>query len=602
MAKEIDNPELVDEEELDQEDTLGERFMDWVRTELVWYAGSFTFHLLLISSLMLFGTRASEVVVHDEPQFEADTQKPPEQKQPDVDPVVDKQYDIGETPEDPTELTTETLTAPPPGQVEQQEDYIDDSAGYEARGGGTTNAAKDPSAAGAGFDVMAWGTGAKVTGKGGVGTGLGTGVNPGSGGSGTGFGGRGYGHRAAMLGRYGGTKQSERAVAGALHWLMRHQAYDGSWSFDKYKTQCKDASCTGAGSATANAGATAMALLCYLGAGQTHKTKGPYRRQIEQALIWLVRHQERDGNLAKDCISPMYSHGLATIALCEAFGLSGDRNVGQAAQGAVNFIIGAQNKNDFGWRYNPGDPGDTSVVGWQIMALKSAQMAGLNVGGSGGTGSIFDSAGKWLDLVKTGPNDSQFQYQPGSGATPTMSAAGLLCRQYLHAKRADPMMIDGVKYLMQNPPDVKVHNCYYWYYATQVLHNYAGYEWDTWNRAMRKLLITTQTRSNTCANGSWDPENPSKDQWGPQGGRHMITALSCLTLEIYYRYLPLYKVDAEENAPAAAPPAATPPAATAPAPAPTAPAATPPAKDAKGAKGKDGKDSKDAKKAVDKAT
>ena len=124
---------------------------------------------------------------------------------------------------------------------------------------------------------------------------------------------------------------------------------------------------------------------------------------IEQGLVWLVRHQERDGNLAKDCGSPMYSHGLATIALCEAFGLSGDRNVGHAAQGAVNFIIAAQNKNDNGWRYNPGDPGDTSVVGWQIMALKSAQMAGLNVGGSGGSGSVFDLAGKWLDLVKMRP-------------------------------------------------------------------------------------------------------------------------------------------------------------------------------------------------------
>ena len=71
------------------------------------------------------------------------------------------------------------------------------------------------------------------------------------------------------------------------------------------------------------------------------------------------------------------------------------------------------------------------MVGWQIMALKSAQMVGLNVGGSGGTGSAFELAGKWLDLVKTGPNDSQFQYQPGTGATPAMAppvcSAGNTC-------------------------------------------------------------------------------------------------------------------------------------------------------------------------------
>ena len=118
-----------------------------------------------------------------------------------------------------------------------------------------------------------------------------------------------------------------RAGTGALGWLARHQGEDSQWSFDNYKSQCKDASCTGDGAAKADAGATGLALLCYLGAGQTQKTEGPYRRNIERGLVWLVRHQEPDGNLGKDCISPMYSHGLATVALCEAFGRSGDRDV-----------------------------------------------------------------------------------------------------------------------------------------------------------------------------------------------------------------------------------------------------------------------------------
>ena len=58
------------------------------------------------------------------------------------------------------------------------------------------------------------------------------------------------------------------------------------------------------------------------------------------------------------------------------------------------------------------------MVGLADHGPEDAQMAGLNVGGTGGSGSIFELAGKWLDLVKTGPYDSQFQYQPGSGATP----------------------------------------------------------------------------------------------------------------------------------------------------------------------------------------
>ena len=32
------------------------------------------------------------------------------------------------------------------------------------------------------------------------------------------------------------------------------------------------------------------------------------------------------------------------------------------------------------------------------------------------------------------------------------------------------------------------------------------------------------------------------------GGRIMVTSLNCLTLEIYYRYLPLYQMDGKKPA------------------------------------------------------
>ncbi len=121
----------------------------------------------------------------------------------------------------------------------------------------------------------------------------------------------------------------------------------------------------------------------------------------------------------------MYSHGLATIALSEAYGLSGDKQVGQAAQRAVDFILTAQNKTDGGWRYNPGDAGDTSVVGWQLMALKSAHMAGLSF-----SPGVFQQTSKWLDSVAV-HDGTEYSYQPGVQALPPMDAVGLLCRQYL---------------------------------------------------------------------------------------------------------------------------------------------------------------------------
>ena len=539
MAEAANNPEPVAEEELCQGDSLAERFMEWVRTEAIWYAGSFTFHLLLLSSLLLLGNVAARAIQGDGPGFEpAENLEKPEKEL-----AMPERIEIGDTPEEPTELTPETLTLEKPAIQAQTEEYNDDSKEFVRRGGGTASSSHDPSLGvlGGGFNVVAYGSGTRVTGSGGAGSGPGRGTSPGSGDDGIGFGGRGSGFRRARLGEGNGTKAGERAVAGALHWLYRHQLSDGSWSLD-HKQRCTDQSCTGPGAAKADAGATALSLLCFLAAGQTHKTNGPYRTCIKNALIWLLAHQERNGNLAKGCVQPMYSHGLATIALCEAYGLSGDHNVGAAAQGAVNYIVAAQNKTDFGWRYNPGDPGDTSVVGWQMMALKSALLAGLNVGGT----SSEDLACKWFDLVKCGPNGCNFQYQQNTGPTPAMSAVGLLCRQYMGAKRNDPMMLDGVQYLMKNMPDVRIHNIYYWYYATQVMRNYSGYEWDAWNRTMRKVLIGTQCRDKiACANGSWDPDNPSKDAWGGPGGRHMVTCLSCLTLEVYYRLTPLYRLEAQ---------------------------------------------------------
>ena len=104
-------------------------------------------------------------------------------------------------------------------------------------------------------------------------------------------------------------------------------------------------------------------------------------------------------------------------------------------------------------------------------------------------------------------------------------------------------MIEGKEYLRAHPPensDNAIRDTYYWYYATQVMFNLGGPEWDQWNRTMRRMLIETQCQDG-CAMGSWDPERPTPDIWGMKGGRMVTTTLSTLTLEVYYRYLPLYR-------------------------------------------------------------
>ena len=287
-------------------------------------------------------------------------------------------------------------------------------------------------------------------------------------------------------------------------------------------------------------------MLPFLAAGQTHETKGPYQKNIQQGINWLIKNQKKNGDLCvgNDTHAQMYSHGLATIALCEAYGMSQDPRVGYAAQTALDFIESGQNSHG-GWRYSHRAPdSDTSVYGWQVMALKSGQMAKLKV-----NPKALDDSRKYLQTCARGTYKCEFAYTPYH-ANPgyCMTSVGLLTSQYLGARRDDPVIVNGIEYLLTRKPELRERNVYYWYYATQVMHNCPGPQWEQWNRQIRQLLIETQ-ETKGCAAGSWDPELPESDMWGLQGGRLMMTSLSALTLEIYYRYLPLYKLDEADKAP-----------------------------------------------------
>jgi hypothetical protein len=335
-------------------------------------------------------------------------------------------------------------------------------------------------------------------------------------------------------------KAPDRAIAAALDWLARHQLPDGSWSLTKYTGVCRDPTCAGPGREGGDAAATALGLLPFLAAGQTQKSQGSYGRTVQNGLCWLQQNQKPDGDLR--CGDTMYAHGLAAIALCEAYGLSRDRTLGFSAQAAVNFLQKVQNPNTGGWRYAPGDEGDTSVLGWQLQALQSARRAGLQV--ADGT---LDGAGRWLKSVAAGEQGGKASYRPGGGPTPTMTAVALLGRQFLGAKSDDPAMVEGRQYLMAQSPDRSYRNCYNWYYATQVLHHVGGADWDRWYQNLSQRLLDSQCHDG-CAAGSWDPQKPVMDVWGQQGGRVMVTSLSALTLQVANGQLLLFSLDAQPKA------------------------------------------------------
>jgi hypothetical protein len=358
-----------------------------------------------------------------------------------------------------------------------------------------------------------------------------------------------------MVEAAGGNPKSEAAVARGLLWLALHQADDGRWSLDSFHQHAHDKigpgaksftdSCDGQGARGYDVAATAFGLLPFLGAGKTHKpapdgTKETYNytKTVEAGLKYLLSKQGKDGEFP----GGMYSHGLATICVCEAYGLTSDPVLKAPAQHAIDFIVKAQDPTGGGWRYAPRQAGDTSVVGWQVMALKSGQMAGLSV-----PVATLKGAEKWLENNQSADyGDYGYIGAPNttkdSPAT-AMTAVGLLCRQYLGWSPRHVGLLNGVSRLKKVQPGA-TNNMYYYYYATQVMHHMGGEAWEGWNPKMRDQLIEKQDQGNTPGKphqvGSWDPKG---EVHGPVGGRVMITSLSLLTLEVYYRHLPLYRRD-----------------------------------------------------------
>ncbi|MDA0657877.1 MAG: terpene cyclase/mutase family protein [Planctomycetota bacterium] len=353
------------------------------------------------------------------------------------------------------------------------------------------------------------------------------------------------GRRSDAIGR-GATAESEAAVDRALAWLATHQLSNGSWCFDLHECQC-NGRCgqSGHGSAARNA-ATGLAILPFLGAGHTHEA-GKYRSTVQRGLSYLVKSQQKDGGFWEPQ-GNMYSHGVCALTLCEAWAMSKgpgnpsptNRRVSgldpsvlrRATQRAINYIVEIQHAGG-GWRYQKGEPGDTSVVAWQSMALRSGVMAGLAV-----PPRTLQGIDRFLDSVQADNYGALYGYLPGSGGRESMTAAGLLCRQYAGWSRGHPAIVNGAEKLAEWGPSS--NNVYYNYYATQVLHHFQGARWDQWNRVLRDYLVAEQSQEGHEL-GSWYFE----DDFGSDiGGRLYITAMSTMTLEVYYRHMPIYTTNA----------------------------------------------------------
>ena len=348
------------------------------------------------------------------------------------------------------------------------------------------------------------------------------------------------------------SSDTENAIELGLSYLASTQNEDGSWSLQGHGQDVILQSDTAA---------TGLAVLAFQGAGYTHQ-RDNYSTTILRGIQFLVDHQANDGNLYRkeDQISnqnvAFYSHGIASLALCEAYGMTRDANLKSPAQRSLDYISNTQHRQRGGWRYNAQVSSDTSVSGWMMMALKSGELSGLETQEKTYQGISF-----WLSLAQSDQNGDRYRYNPfapdtptqrhGRLPSPTMTSVAALMRMYSGWTRDTPELQSIADYLLEYPPRVgsaenPMRDTYYWYYATQVMFHMGNAHWKTWNDELTPILVDTQTKSGPLA-GSWNPNAPVPDRWSAHAGRLYVTAMNLLNLEVYYRHLPIYEQTANGN-------------------------------------------------------
>jgi hypothetical protein len=346
-------------------------------------------------------------------------------------------------------------------------------------------------------------------------------------------------NRAQLVAGGGGNADTERAVRAALTWLAAAQSDDGHWDARRHgagqERYTLDQDRGGAG-AKADTGVGGLALLAFLGAGHSHR-EGPYSVEVARGLDFLRRTQKTNGNLSGDAelFAQTYCHSMASFAVGEAFALTKDERLEPIVRAAANYSLALQHPTDGGWRYRPGDTGDTSQLGWQVMSLKSAQLAGLDIPDANWT-----KVDRFLRRVERGQAGGLAVYRPEE-ALPSrpMTAEALYCRQLTTGRSEGGLsaaaLDEAINSLAKEPPSTREINLYYWYYATLALHRaqhaspQAAAAWHRWNDALTRTLLATQQQD-----GSW----PTTCIWGGYGGRVYTTSLAAMCLEVYYRYAP----------------------------------------------------------------
>jgi hypothetical protein len=351
--------------------------------------------------------------------------------------------------------------------------------------------------------------------------------------------------------KYGEKPAAEDSVLRALRWLQSQQNQtDGTWSDGHWK-----------------AGFTGLALLCYLGHGETPGHSAEFSVVVTNAINAIVN----EGNAHQGCLSfdkgfsfsdSAYGHAICTYALCEAYTMTKDPRLEPVVREAIDIILKGQ-RDDGGWAYgydtSPDDPknkknpikSDTSVSGWQIQALKAAHLTGLPGMEEKVHPALVNAMKNFTRVFDA--NDGTYGYRKADDSFDhgkrrhSLTGVGVLSKLFFYG-RVDRDDRASFKDIMSGELNYTGPDCnlYAWYYNTQACFQAQGSEWEWWNSRFQQLLISQQG-----PDGSWPPCGGNESSgWGQAAageGPIYRTTLCCLMLEVFYRYLPTTQEDALGN-------------------------------------------------------
>jgi prenyltransferase beta subunit len=300
---------------------------------------------------------------------------------------------------------------------------------------------------------------------------------------------------------------TKKATAKALEWLAKQQGTDGSYSDGPYQH---------------NTAMTGFAMMAFMSQGHL-PNQGLYGPEVNKAARFLMAAAREDGYIVGARGGNMYCHGMATLALAELWGQTGDDTLKPVVKKAVDLIVKCQNPEG-GWRYEPQPTGaDISVTIMQVMALRSAKNGGMHVPDT--------TLKKAIAYIKSCYKAERggFTYMPRSGQVGFARTAAGMCVLFLSGEYTAKEIPDAVKYL-KSGFDSYQHFYYGHYYASHAMHQVGGAEWEEWYGRVVKYFIPSQS-----PDGSWSRTN--RHEVGPV----YQTAIAVIVLSVPAHYLPIFQ-------------------------------------------------------------